>query len=163
MACSSQTLRYTVIVPWTILYISTRRTILFTARLLYHKVFESYKPFNGQGGSRLLLLTVHQLYQHGKKIICWPFMPLIVRHPNFVLLHFVSESSGTGGRLSGREGDPQSTLCPHHHPRLRSPLPLKKFPQSVLIFLPKPDNLGTITYYIWRVAFSKSCVPPCTI
>jgi len=24
-------------------------------------VFESYKPFNGQGGSRLLLLTVHVL------------------------------------------------------------------------------------------------------
>jgi len=23
---------------------------LFTARLLYHIVFESYKPFNGQGG-----------------------------------------------------------------------------------------------------------------
>jgi len=40
------------------LYISTRRTILFAARLLYHIVFESYKPFNGQGGSRLLLLTV---------------------------------------------------------------------------------------------------------
>jgi len=63
MACSSQTLplRDTVIVPRTILYISTRRTILFTAWLLYHIVFESYKPFNGQGGSRLLLLTVHGL------------------------------------------------------------------------------------------------------
>ena len=59
MACSSQTLRDTVIVPWTILHISTRRTILFAARLLYHIVFESYQPFNGQGGSRLLLFTVH--------------------------------------------------------------------------------------------------------
>jgi len=32
------------------LYVSSRCTILFTARLLYHVVFESYKPFNGQGG-----------------------------------------------------------------------------------------------------------------
>jgi len=40
------------------LYISTRRTILFAARLLYHIVFESYKPFNGQGGSRLMRFTV---------------------------------------------------------------------------------------------------------
>ena len=61
MACSSQTLRDTVIVPWTILYISTRRTILSAARLLYHIVFESYKPFNGQGGSRLMRFTVHAM------------------------------------------------------------------------------------------------------
>jgi len=53
------------------LYVSSRCTILFTARLLYHVVFESYKPFNGQGGSRLLLLTVqrnllksHQIASH---------------------------------------------------------------------------------------------------
>jgi len=32
------------------LYVSSRCTILFTARLLYQVVFESYKPFNGQGG-----------------------------------------------------------------------------------------------------------------
>ena len=34
---------------------------MFTARLLYSVVFESYKPFNGQGGARLLLLTVPRL------------------------------------------------------------------------------------------------------
>jgi len=66
MACSSQTLRDTVIVPWTILYILTRRTILFAARLLYHIVFESYKPFNGQGGSRLMRFTVQ--HSHGQKV-----------------------------------------------------------------------------------------------
>jgi len=27
-------------------------------------VFESYKPFNGQGGSRLLLLTVHRVIKN---------------------------------------------------------------------------------------------------
>jgi len=32
-------------------------------------VFESYKPFNGQGGSRLLLLTVHCIAHCGIALI----------------------------------------------------------------------------------------------